>query len=191
MRISRKMPTMAVALLLAGCNATVGSRIPTPFATSKANFENLPEESLRQAAIAIEREVYSGNREPELEKTYGLTLNTPEILQLLRARAIRVELVQRFLDSGHAWERRNGRLWVLVSGEYRDDTTSRQRDLDAVMVNSENRDRRALYEAIIEANEWPGNTRAAVELIFFEARQQFMNPGQKYELEDGAVGRIP
>ncbi len=59
------------------------------------------------------------------------------------------------------------------------------------MVNGENRNRWAIYEGILDANELPQSGLAAIEQIFFDARKALMTSGQKYEDENGEPAQIP
>lgn len=191
-------------LLVAALTAVVcscASNPPAPGAASPDGgpatpefSDNLSLNALRAIAADIERQVAEGNREPVLSSVDGLVVDTPEIHQAVRTRAARVELVKTFLDNGHGWERRNGRLWVIRTKEYKESTTSRQRDIDAVMVNSENRDRWTIYEGLIEANRLGRGALSDVEFIFFEARLKHMTAGQKFEADNGeqtAIAEAP
>jgi hypothetical protein len=177
------------AAALAGCAGT--APVATPFTRGAVNFDQVPETALREAAVEIEREVYAANREPALTDREGLIVNTPEIQQAVRTRAARIELVNAMLDAGFAWERPNGRLWILRTQEYKKATTSRRRDIDAIMVNGENRDRWIIYEELVDANKLSRNGLSAVQQIFFEERRAFMKPGQLYEGETGEPTAIP
>lgn len=170
-------------LTLCGCSSI--APIATPFTRNAPDFSGLDIEAMRGLARDIEREVRAGNREPELANRAGIVIDTPEIVQAIRTRAARAELVNKFLDSGHSWERRNGRLWVIRSQAYKAAGTRSSRDLDALMVNGENRDRWTIYESIVDESNLPSKSLTAVELIFFEARLEWMQPGQKYETESG------
>lgn len=181
---------LAAALITAVCSCA--SNPPAPDAVSTGNgpaapafSDKLPLDALRAIAINIEQQVADGNREPTLNSVDGLVVDTPEIHQAVRTRAARVELVKTFLDNGHGWERRNGRLWVIRTKEYKESTTSRQRDIDAVMVNSENRDRWTIYEGLLDANRLGRGVLSDVEFIFFEARLKHMTDGQKFEADNG------
>ena len=169
--------------LLSGCSSL--APVSSPFTRNAPDYSALPVETLREVAREIERQVAEGNREPVLENRDGITIDTPEIFQAVRTRAARVGLVNDFLDSGHGWERRNGRLWIIRSEAYKASGTSRTRDLDALMVNSENRNRWNIYEMLIDESGLPSRTLSAVEEIFLEARLEFMKPGQKYEDANG------
>ncbi len=171
---------LVATCLLAGCGS-----VATPFTRNAPNESAVPAETLREVAREIERQVAEGNREPVLENRDGITVDTPEIYQAVRTRAARVSIVSDFLDTGHGWERRNGRLWIIRSEAYKASGTSRTRDLDAMMVNGENRDRWTIYETLIDESGLPSRTLSAVEAIFLEARLEFMKPGQKYEGVDG------
>ena len=48
-------------------------------------------------------------------------------------------------------------------------------------ISLSNRDRWTLYEEIIDESGLPSRALSAVELIFFEARQELMKSGQNYE----------
>ncbi len=177
------LSTLLVTYLLSGCASI--APVSTPFTKNAPVYSGVPAETLREVAREIERQVAEGNREPTLENRDGITVDTPEIYQAVRTRAARVRLVNDFLDTGHGWERRNGRLWIIRSDAYKASGTSRTRDLDALMVNSENRNRWTLYETLIDESGLPSRALSAVEEIFLEARLEFMKPGQKYEDVNG------
>ena len=179
------LPAILLSLLLTGCGSF--APIATPFTRSAPDYSSVPVEALREVAREIERQVAQGNREPVLRNREGIVVETAEIRQALRSRAARAELVSKFLDTGHGWERRDGRLWVIRSEAYKASGTSRMRDLDALMVNSENRNRWTLYETLIDESDLPSNTLSAIEEIFLEERIEVMKPGQKYEDENGDV----
>jgi len=180
---------MAVGLaMLAGACASNGPATTAENGEGPAAPEfsgTLPTEALRTVAAEIERQVAEGNRDAALPVVDGLVVDTPEIRQAVRTRAARAELVKTFLDAGWGWERRNGRLWVIRTKAYKEATTSRQRDIDAVMVNSENRDRWTIYEGLLEANRLGRGALSDVEFIFFEARLRHMTTGQKFEADNG------
>lgn len=177
------LSTLFLTYLLAGCASV--APVSTPFTRNAPDYSAVPVEALREVAREIERQVAEGNREPALQNRDGITVDTPEIFQAVRTRAARVSLVNDFLDTGHGWERRNGRLWIIRSEAYKASGTSRTRDLDALMVNSENLNRWTLYEALIDESGLPSRALSAVEAIFLEARLEFMKPGQKYEDANG------
>jgi len=159
-------------------------------AEAVAEFAEFPAEAIRALAGEIERQVADGNREPTLTGLEGLIVDTPELRQAVRTRAARIELVNTMLDAGHSWERRNGRIWILRTQEYKASTSRRQRDIDAIMINGENRDRWTIYEGIVEKNRLGRGALSKVEEIFFEARTQHMTAGQKYESSNGEQSLI-
>lgn len=182
---SGALPAILMTLLLTGCGSIApGAASPTRSAPGKSK---VPLEALGEAAREIERQVAEGNREPVLQNREGVVVETPAILQAVRTRAVRSELVSDLLDSGHAWERRNGRLWIIRSKAYKASGTNRTRDLDAQMVNGENTNRRTIYETLIDESGLPSKALSAVEEIFLKARIEVMKPGQKYEDENGEV----
>ncbi len=167
-------------------DAATGQAADAPTAkVAPPDFSELPVDALRAIAADIERQVAEGNREPVLTGLDGLVVDTPTIRQGVRTRAARTELVNTMLDSNHAWERRNGRIWVLRTKDYKTATTSRQRDIDAIMVNGENSDRWAIYEGLIDANRLGRGALDDIEEIFFEARLKHMKVGQMYEASNG------
>ena len=181
--LRRVSHAFAMTAVLAGCVG--GSALVAPFTRNAPDYSALPAEGMREIAREIEGQVVDANRSPELRNREGLIVDSEDIVQALRARAARVHLVNAFLDTGHGWERRDGRLWVIRSEAYKASGTSRTRDLDALMVNGENRNRWTVYEAIIDNSGLPSKALSAIEEIFFEARLELMGPGQKYESEDG------
>lgn len=179
-------PLCALLLLLSvtGCSS-LGSKEGTARAKPAPKLTSLPVEAMRAIAKDIESQIVAVNREPLLRNRAGIIVDTPEIVQAVRTRAVRSELVSRFLDTGHAWERRNSRLWIIRSAAYKAVGSSRTRDIDALMVNSENIDRRTIYGRIIKNSRLPSKFLSEVEEIFFEARVELMKPGQKYENAEG------
>lgn len=169
-------------ILLCACStvSSVTSSIITP-----QNRTDLPEAELRTLAHEIEKAVSEKTTEPSIPNGETLRINDPRIIQSIRTRALRFSLLGEFRNSGHCWERRNGRLWIIRTSAYRDSTTSQQRNRDAFLVYSENEDRWRLYETIIESNDLRSNSLATIEKIFFEARLEFMQLGQLYENSQG------
>jgi hypothetical protein len=151
----------------------------------KPDYAELPADTLREIAVQIEQAVKDGEREPQIEDRGGVVLSTDAIKQAIRTRAARAHLVEAFLQTGHAWERRNGLMDIIRSSEYKKFGTSRERDRNAMVVMGENADRWALYEGIIDAGNFPAKSLGAVQRIFFEARLQVIADGIKYEDESG------
>ena len=171
--------------VLLGCVSVTGA-VPRPI----ANLDELPLDALRRVASEIEREVLAGNREASFTDNAEVIINDPAILHAIRTRAARSELVLDFLLTGHAWERQDGRIWILRSKEYKKAGNSREKDRDAVVVMSENENRWTLYEGIAKQNGWSRRSLPAVEKAFFEERLKLLAPGIKYEDDEGEVARI-
>lgn len=157
------------------------------FVKMKPDYAELPVESLRDVAREIEVTVRDGNRDFSIADRDGIVVNTDVIQQAIRTRAARAHLVAAFLETGHAWERRNGLIDVLRTREYKKFGTSRDRDRNALMVYGENTDRWAIYEGIIDAGHFPAKSLGAVQRIFFEARLECLDDGTKYESESGEI----
>ncbi len=188
----RCMGAGAVLLLAVFTGCAGNGPAPSPSAESEAaSGGRAPVEALRAAAAEIERQVHDGNREPVLTNLEGLVVDTPEIRLAVRTRAARIGLINALRDAGYAWERPNGRLWMLVTDEYKKATSSRRRDIDAITVNGENGDRWAIYEGLIQANKLPQGVLNDIQRIFFDERRAFMSPGQIYQGPDGEQARIP
>lgn len=166
-------------LLISGCSTL------NAFRSLKPNYAALPEKALREAAQQIERDVAKGNRDLSLKDQEGLKLNTPEIAQAVRTRAARAVLVSKLLDSGFAWERKNGLISVLRSSAYKKATTAQERDTNALLVMNENQNRWTLFEGIVRENKLSSDALSGIQRIFFEARKSVMAPAQKFEDEEG------
>lgn len=164
-----------LAGLLAGCAAT------NALTHMKPDYTDLPEAELRKVAGAIEAIVAAGDESFALDASGAIQMDTPEVRQAIRTRAIRFPLVSDFLDSGHASEQSNGLITVRRSSAYKKATTSQQRDREALIVMSENNNRWTIYEGLVEANNWPPKSLSAVQEIFFEARVPLMKDGQAHD----------
>jgi len=143
--------------------------------------KSLPLEPLRALATEIERAVAAGDRQVEIADREGLIINTPQMKQAIRTRATRIEVLNQFLDTGHAWERRDGLIWIIRSNIYKKSGTRRDLDRQALVVWSENRDRWTLYQDLVKINRLPLGSVSTVQRVFAEARIEFLNTGQKYE----------
>lgn len=172
--------SLAVSLTLSACSTFEGT-----FGSIKPDYSALPEAELRTVAAAIERHVASGSREPFVSPSASVAVGDEVVLQAIRARAARFELVSGFLDTGHAWERQDGTLWIIRSKEYAKEHSRRDKDREAMLVNGENGNRWTLYEELRKSNGWPPSSLGAVQRIFHEARVETMAPGQIYEGADG------
>jgi hypothetical protein len=178
----RAAAAAVVSFVLAGC-ATVNTFVPL-----RPDYSDLPLDALRATAAEVERAVAAGEREAALPQ-YGINLDTPEIRQALRERAIRAPLVHAFLETGHAYEQRGGLLSILRTKEYKKSGTSSERDRNAQIVISENAARWTLYEGLLKANNFSRKNLSAVQEIFAEARVNELPPGAAYEAADGSIVR--
>jgi hypothetical protein len=153
----------------------------------KPDYTELPVDGLHVAARAIEQAVADGVREPSLPSQAGIVLSGDAVLQSIRTRAARSELISGFRDTGFAAEMRNGTVKVLNSREYKKGSRRGDRSRNALLIMSENDDRWKLYEGLVEENNFPPRSLSAVQRIFFEARIESMAPGQRYEDEDSEI----
>jgi hypothetical protein len=144
-------------------------------------------EELTNAALYLENQVKQGNRTPDLALIEGFNIDSPAVKQALRSRAARIELVQTLLDSGHSYENKNGLIAIHRTKAYKQSGTYQSRDRDALVVISENNDRRLMYASIQEINNLNPADRSAIENIFFEVRKQTLEENQHFENNDGEI----
>ena len=168
--------------LLPGCRTVVN-----PFVAMRPDYSQVPVELLRTASLAVETAISQGNRTFDPATVSGVRLDSDEILQAIRTRAARQEMVDDFLNTGHAFEQRNGLLNIQRTSAYKRFGTSRDRDRQALLVMGENADRWAIYEGIVKLNNYPSRGLSAVQELFHEARVANLEPGQKYQGVDGQI----
>lgn len=184
-RAAKQAGTFAVvaalmAFLSVGCQSVVN-----PFTHMRPDYRDLPAEAMRALALEIETAVQDGRRDAQIADREGLVLN--EAVRLaIRTRAARSALVNLLLDSGFAFENRGGLVEIIRSKEYKQSTTGRERDRNAILVMGENEDRWAIYEGIMDASSLPPRALSGVQEIFHEARVQTMPAGQLFEDAAGA-----
>ena len=169
-----------VLVLTCGC-ASIGN----PFTRIRPDYSTVPEEELRNFAAAVEQFVIQGEREPVFEDFPSIDTKNEEIMQAIRTRAARSQLMQEFLSSGFAYEQRGGTVAILRTRDYKKATDKRKRDQNALLVMSENANRWTLYESLVKTSNWAPGSLGAVQDAFFEARCALLSPGQTYEGPDG------
>ncbi len=169
---------IAVSICLCGCG-TIGRMRP--------NYTNMPADSMRAVALEIEKAVLAGDREPKIADRDGIVVNTDEIKQAIRTRAIRSKLIQAFLETGHAAEMNNGMVSVLRTSAYKKFGSSRDRDRNALLIDSECADRWKIYEGIVKESHFRSKNLGAVQQIFYEAHVQLLPKGQKYQDASGKI----
>ena len=166
--------SLIIGFCIAGCSTTNSLVHLAP------DYSELPVDELRVLATEIETVVSAGREEFTLENTGGLAMGDSAIQQAIRTRAIRHPLISELLDTGFAAEGRNGLIAIKRSSAYKKATSSRQRDRDAMLVMSENRNRWTIYEGLQEANGWSPGSLSAVQETFFRARVPLMKAGQQH-----------
>ncbi|MCK5862962.1 MAG: DUF1318 domain-containing protein [Candidatus Hydrogenedentes bacterium] len=173
---------LCVLLVSIGC-----ARMGSSFIKMRPDYTQVPEVELRAAAAALEKAAIQGEQEPNLDGFAGVVLDTPEIAQAIRTRALRASLFADLVESGHVYEQKNGTIKIINSREYKRVASSKERDRNAVLVMSENQNRWTLYEGVVEASQWSPGALAAVQHCFYEARVALMKAGGKYEDEQGNI----
>ncbi len=164
--------SVALFVCIAGCSTTNSLMHLTP------DYTDLPAEKLSVLAVEIETNVSAGNTEFSLDDSEGLIVDTPEMRQAIRTRAIRQPLVSALLDSGFAAEEKNGLIAIKRTSAYKKATTSSQRDREALVVMSENTNRWTIYEGLLESNDWAPRNLSAVQETFFQSRIPLLKDGQ-------------
>ncbi len=178
----RHLILVTVILTTGGC-----ASVQNAFFSTEPDYAGLPVDDIEQAATAIERAVAAGERNPQLPQLPNLKIDTDLIEQAIRSRTARFEMLDAFLDTGHFVEKANGLVSILRTNEYKKSTTRHQRDRNALVVMAENEDRWTLYESLLDANDFPNRSLAAIRAIFHQARIQTMKKGQKYEDSAGDI----
>jgi hypothetical protein len=165
---------------LAGC-ATVSN----PLNSIRTDYKDVPGDDLKAVAQEIEVAVQQGNREPGIADRNGVVVSDPQIVQAIRNRSARAELVDQFRATGFAVEQRNGLLKIRNGSEYKNATTSRERDKNAMIVLHENENRWAIYEGILNKSQFRPGELKTIQQAFYEARVTVLPAGEKYENEAG------
>ncbi len=165
-----------------GCNTVL-----SPFVNLKPDFNALPAEEMRVLALEIEQAVQEVDRSAQFEDRPGLIVNEEAILQAIRTRAARSELVNKFRGSEFGVEEPDGLIHILRTKEYNKTTTYRQRDRNALLVMGENNDRWAIYEGIRETSKLTPRALGAIQRIFYEVRLETLPPGQNYKDAEGNI----
>ncbi len=172
--------TLAMSALLCGCAA-----ISSTFGHAKPNYSTVPADALKKAAQTIERAVKDGNRDLVLADQDILKFSAPEIVQAIRTRAARAQLVTKLLSTGFAVEHKDGLIDILRGRDYKKATTSDERDRNALLVMSENANRWSIYEGVVKFSKLPPRSLSAVQDAFFQARVELLVSGQKYQDDAG------
>lgn len=181
----RGIHTAGIVLLCVAAGCTTVTRTVVP--SSTGGRQELPEQAMRQLAADIEQAVKAGDRDAEIVPPEGLTIDEPGLRQAIRTRAARREVLDDFLDTGHAVEKQDGMVHIIRSKEYKNFGDRRVRDRNALLIISENNDRWTLYEGLIDANRLHRNSLDAIRQIFAEARILTLSPGQRYENSAGEI----
>ena len=180
MRAGVWLIAIAGAVVACGC-----AQVSSTIGDLGVDYADVPQASIEQVASDIEAAIDAGEREPALAAPEGVSLDSDSIRQAIRTRAARAELIDEFLNSGFAYEKRNGLISIRRSSEYKRATTRRERDRHAVLVMGENNDRWALYEGMVKASGFAPTALDGIQKAFAAARVQYLEAGQLYEDESG------
>jgi hypothetical protein len=153
----------------------------------RPDYSGVPEETLSQVAMQVESAIAAGERTPALSDTGGVVVTTESILQAIRTRAARRELVDGLLDSGYAVQERSGLIAIQRTKEYKKSTTGEERNRHALIVLSENNDRWAIYEGIRKAGTFAPSALNAIQDTFYRAQVANLASGQHYETPEGEI----
>ena len=105
---------------------------------------------------------------------YDIKEMTPPVKAALEGRKSRYADLKEFKKQGIVGE--NNRGYVTAIGAAAGVSK---------LVEAENADRKAIYQAIIEQNELTGNALATVEQVFAKVQRDKAEPGEKIQDEDG------
>jgi hypothetical protein len=119
---------LVAAVLGTGCHS---------FVPTKPDYSELPVDGIREVAIAIERAVQDGVREPSLPGGTGVVVSGDTVVQAIRTRAARSELINGFRDTGHVAELRNGTITIINSREYSKSARRSEKSRNALLIMSE------------------------------------------------------
>ncbi len=176
------LPPLLTILFLTSSCGTLRS-----FIRIAPDYSTLPEDKILETAKIVETKIWNGETELDSYQIGPINLDTPQIRQAIKTRAMRSQLIKELLNSGFVYEQNGGLIAILRSSEYKRKTTRQQRDRNALIVMSENNDRWALYEGIIKANKYPSKSLSAIEDAFYKARVELLSPGHKYQTPDGKI----
>jgi len=167
------------AALVSGC-VSVSS-----IGGGRPDYTTLPEDAMYDLALEIERAIAGGERIPSLGESAGLDASGEEVMQAIRTRAARIELIQEIRATGYCWEKRDGLLYLRSSREYKQSTNRRERARHALLIMSENDNRWQIYEGIRKDSSLRPKALDAIQALFFRARLETLQDGALYESENG------
>jgi len=177
-----RLSVICIAIGVGGCAVT------TPFVRTKPVYDDVPREALYAVALEIETAVQQRDRDAVVADRDGIVVSGDAFRQAFRTRIVRADLVNDFRATNHSVEKRDGLLWIIRGTKvYKESTTRREKDRDALLVMSENDDRRAIYAGIQKASNLPIRTLSAIQRIFYEARLEVMPQGQLFETNEGEI----
>ena len=169
------MAVLMITSMMAGC-ASMNKLVKSPSINTDALFA---------CAMDIEKAIQAGNREPELRDREGVIVNISSVKQAIRSRAARKDILNDFMATGFAWERKNALLYTVFSKDYKKSTNATARTRHAQILMEENADRWTLYESIKTANKLGRGSLTQIQETFFKAQVVSMPKGFSYEGEKG------
>lgn len=113
----------------------------------------------------------------------GLNMNDRLALSAIRGRILRRPAVDEFKQNGCLGENIKGLVQYLGSRWCSGDRNLKNRA--AYIALSENRDRRAIYKQIIEANNLDSSASGRIRELFVQQIFKKLRPGTPFQLPDG------
>lgn len=110
-----------------------------------------------------------------LAQGYDIKTMTPDVKAALEARKDRFSQLKELKAKGLVGENNRGYVQAFGGGA---DVTA--------LVNAENADRKAIYEAIVEQNELGGRALVTVESVFAGVQRDKAEPGEKIQSPSGS-----
>jgi hypothetical protein len=108
------------------------------------------------------------------ETKYDIKQMTPAVKAALDGRKVRYNELKEMKAKGLVGETNRGYVQKLGGGQ----------DVDAV-VSAENKDRKAVYQAIVDQNNLGDGALATVEKVFAGVQRDKAEPGEKVQDADG------
>lgn len=164
---------VCAAVLCGGC------AFPGPAETERI----LNEDTAGRIAVVIE-DVVAGVRDMDdlPSEVDGVTVDTEKVRNAVETRRVRYKSVVYYKDAGCIGENRRG---LVERRNCEACQTRKQLDLVAIVVITENDDRRDIYRGIRDANRMPSSARATLMAAFRAEHQRRAAAGEWYETKDG------
>lgn len=107
-------------------------------------------------------------------ESYQLKEITPKVKTALDSRRARYDQLKALKDQGSVGENNRGYVEALAGGA-----------AAKTLVAAENKDRRLIYETVVQQNELPGDALTTVENVFAQVQQDKAESGEMIQTFKG------